>query len=235
MLNVVRINATRVCAQAGPAPLLDVPYNVHGLWIRIKGFFRAALSEPRDRVTGFTLVETFVAIFILTFAIGGPIAIAQKGLSSAFLSRDRITASFLAMDAIEYVRAIRDSNFLVGIAGATPDDWLVGLGDCIGVAAKCRVDTFFPTNHASAVEPCLTDEDCQLWQGTVGNEMGRYGHTTGGTWSRTNFNRTVNIITPIGDATTYLQHEARVTVTVSWKSGIHDRKILVQDHLFMWQ
>lgn len=190
------------------------------------------LFDPHRRVTGFTLVETFIAIFILTFAIGGPIAIAQKGLQSAILSRDRITASFLAMDALEYIRYERDSNFFE--CGNNPlapvcDDWLLGVSSCLE-PILCRVDTL-----TGAITVCSTDEDCQLYQETNGQETGRYGHTTGGTYVRSNFNRSFSIVTPIGDGVSFNSDEALVRVWVTWKTGIHEREILLQDHLFRWQ
>ncbi|MES2986241.1 MAG: prepilin-type N-terminal cleavage/methylation domain-containing protein [Patescibacteria group bacterium] len=73
---------------------------------------------------GFTLLETLVAIFILTLALTGPIYIATLAIRSSVESRDSISAYFLAEEAIEVVRNVRDTNAIIGA------HWLSGLGDC---------------------------------------------------------------------------------------------------------
>ena len=79
----------------------------------------------------FTLVEALVAISILMIAIASPMTLAQKGLSTATLSKDQMIASFLAQDAIEAVKNIRDQTALRG-----GNDWLATLSDCV-----CTDDT----------------------------------------------------------------------------------------------
>jgi len=61
---------------------------------------------------GFTLVETLVAITILTFAISGSFVAANSALVAANIARDRLTASHLAQEGIEYVRQQRDNAYL---------------------------------------------------------------------------------------------------------------------------
>ena len=56
---------------------------------------------------GFTLVEALVAISILMVAVASPMVIAQKGLNSANYSRDQMTATFLAEDALEFIKNFR--------------------------------------------------------------------------------------------------------------------------------
>lgn len=71
-----------------------------------EGFIRSSLTA------GFTLVETLVAISILLVVIIGPMTIAQKGIQNAYFARDQLTAVFLAQEAIEAVREIRDDTAL---------------------------------------------------------------------------------------------------------------------------
>ena len=89
---------------------------------------------------GFTLVEALVAISILMLAVTGPMVVAQKGLFSAISSKDQMIAAFLAQDAIEYIKNVRDSNGVkVKIPGETlPNGWLSGLG------VECIKETFEP-------------------------------------------------------------------------------------------
>src|SRR3989344_79302 len=95
--------------------------------------------------SGFTLIETLVAVLLLTTAIAGPLTIVSKGLIAALVSKDQITAFFLAQDAVEYVRFVRDTNRLLG------GDWITGVGgspagvdlsSCLTInGIGCYVDT----------------------------------------------------------------------------------------------
>lgn len=73
-----------------------------------------------NKQNGFTLVEALVAISILMIAIASPMALAQKGLSTATQTKDQMIAAFLAQDAIEAVKNIRDQIAMSQISG----DWI---------------------------------------------------------------------------------------------------------------
>ncbi len=76
---------------------------------------------------GFTLIETLVAVTIVTVAVSGAIFSANSAMVAAQVSRDRLTASYLAQEGVEYVRAMRDDAFLqeyhAGNANASADAW----------------------------------------------------------------------------------------------------------------
>ena len=63
---------------------------------------------------GFTLIETFVAVTVLTIAMMGPFTLVMKSLAISKATKGQITAMYLAQEAIEFVRNIRDENILVG-------------------------------------------------------------------------------------------------------------------------
>lgn len=70
---------------------------------------------------GFTLIETFIAISILMIVIVGPLTISQRSLASAKYARDRISAYYLAEDAIEYIRHLRDDKYYTMVGNANID------------------------------------------------------------------------------------------------------------------
>ncbi len=72
--------------------------------------------------TGFTLVETLVAIFILVLTMGALFSLASGGIFSARYARNQIVANNLLQEAIETVRNSRDTAAQDG--GYAWDLWL---------------------------------------------------------------------------------------------------------------
>src|SRR5688572_14888059 len=87
--------------------------------------FLEAKSQKLKASQGFTFVETLVAIAILLMAIAAPLTLGSQGLAASRVARDQVIATYLAQEAIEYARNIRDGNTLAG------NPWLQGLEDCI--------------------------------------------------------------------------------------------------------
>src|SRR3989339_1718460 len=74
---------------------------------------------------GFTLIETLVAITILSAAMAGPMVLAIKNVGTASISQDQLVAFYLGQEVFEYARNVRDTNILKESA-----DWLDGLDVC---------------------------------------------------------------------------------------------------------
>ncbi|HVW71863.1 MAG TPA: type II secretion system protein, partial [Candidatus Paceibacterota bacterium] len=62
----------------------------------------------------FTLVETLVAITVVSLAILAPFDAIQRVVNASRLAKDNLIASELAQEGLEYVRFIRTSNYLDG-------------------------------------------------------------------------------------------------------------------------
>ena len=62
--------------------------------------------------SGFTLIETLVAVFLLTVGTVGSFSLMQKATSFASISSAQFVASYLAHEGIETIRNIRDTNYL---------------------------------------------------------------------------------------------------------------------------
>lgn len=175
---------------------------------------------------GFTLIETLVAVLILSSAIAGPLTIASKGLLTAIVAKDQMIAYYLAQDAMEFVRFKRDTNQLCLSAGGScsgVSSWLTGFdtGGCINTANGCHVDSFSGTiSSCSGACPPLRFH-------TTNNQ-----YLTTGT-GEVRFVRTVRIQQPIGTN----NDEVRVTVTVSWSdlAGATHQPVTVVEDMFNWQ
>lgn len=192
---------------------------------------------------GFTLVETLAAVLLLSLALVGPLAIAQKGLSTALTSKDQNSAFNLAQDAIEYVRFARDTNCLAAASasltpcpgGLTSPSWVndtINLNPCISASGSsaCYLDTF--GQNPSAPTACTSATACPVINyDSVNND---FTYNTGAGIASTIFTRAVQIAYNPSCSGSCNQSEADVTVTVSW-SDPAAHSISVAESLYNWQ
>jgi prepilin-type N-terminal cleavage/methylation domain-containing protein len=164
---------------------------------------------------GFTLVESMVAISILSLAITGPLLIAQKGVASAIYARDQITAFYLAQEAVEYIRNVRDSN---RISGA---NWLQSLAVCTG-GATCFIDARYSDfTSPQAVQVCPSNICPKINYDTASK---LYTYSVG---TPTAFTRTIRIDNSVSN-------EALVEVTIAWQTALFApvRTFAVREYIF---
>jgi len=179
------------------------------------------INKITTAVRGFTLIETLVAVLLLVSAIAGPLTLAAKGLSAALIARDQMVAFYLAQDAVEYVRYVRDSNKL----SSAPSGWLAGLSLCIGTSG-CTID---PTSGTIAA--CGTSCPYLLKYDDGANHK-YFTYDSQGTQTPQRFLRTITLASPAGGGGT----EEILTVSVSWRaqSGV-TRAIVVRENILDWQ
>jgi prepilin-type N-terminal cleavage/methylation domain-containing protein len=169
---------------------------------------------------GFTLVETMVAISILMLAILGPLSIASSGLRNSLFAKDQVTAYYLAQEGIEYVRYIRDDNYL-----QSSGNWLEGLDDCTG-SFGCAIDTgeWF-TDNMEVTSPCpslncVNHDDLYKDSSTE-----YYTHQSSGN-TATPFSRIVKVVeNPV-------EKEVKVTSTVTWQTGVGQKSFELTESVF---
>lgn len=178
------------------------------------------MNYPLKFKKGFTLVETMVAISILMLGILGPLSIASSGLRNSLFAKDQVTAYYLAQEGIEYVRYVRDDNYLL-----ERSNWLSGLNDCIG-AFGCAIDTgeWFGSN-TSVTYQCLST-DCTNHDDLYKDSSTEYyTHQASGN-TASPFSRIV-IVEEILD-----EKEAKITSTVTWQSGVGQKSITLTESVF---
>lgn len=61
------------------------------------------MKKIKTRQSGFTLIETFVAIVVLTIAVLGPMTLLSRALQDSRYIKDEIIATFLAQEGVEQV------------------------------------------------------------------------------------------------------------------------------------
>jgi type II secretory pathway pseudopilin PulG len=80
----------------------------------------------------FTLIETIIAIFILTTGILALSSLISYFISTSSISSQRLIAAYLAQEGIEIVRNLRDTNLLNGRNwdyGLSNGDWQADYDD----------------------------------------------------------------------------------------------------------
>lgn len=179
---------------------------------------------------GFTLIETLIAVLLLAMSIAGPLTIASKGLTATMVSKDQFIGFYLAQDAIEQVRFLRDTSCL-----STPGDstgcpvsaWLQGLNNCLVSVNPdgCYLDSL-ATNPSSPV--ACTGGVCETMRYDAANHVFNYNQAVPLTPQR--FIRTIKITNTTAD-------EAVITVEVNWsdRAGVTRVPIKVKENIFRWQ
>jgi Tfp pilus assembly protein PilV len=160
---------------------------------------------------GFTLVETLLAVLILTTAITGPLTVAYRSFIAAAVTREQITAFYLAQDAIEFIRFSKDSNTRAGT------DWLTGsivnLSACTG-ASGCSIDSVAGTVAAGA--SALKFNSTSNSYNTTGTGVVVYTRTT----------KLIQV-----SSTEYI-----ASTTVTWPgTGNVARSVTLFENIFKWQ
>jgi prepilin-type N-terminal cleavage/methylation domain-containing protein len=158
---------------------------------------------------GFTLVETLVAIGVLTLSIAGTFTAVQNGVKSSNISKDETTAFYLAQEGMESIKNIRDQNALLTIDAATTGeagtDWLYGLAetasDPCAFGRTCIIDA--PYARATRCDAGFGSCPYLLYD----SSESLYNHTTG---SATTFKRELQF-TEISAG-----REIKVTMNISW-------------------
>ncbi len=165
-----------------------------------------------------TLIETLVAITILTVAIISPMTLTMQSLSASYYARDQMGAFNLAQEAIESVRSIRDGNIL-RIAYDQPDP------NCNPMTLLCNIPIgtdFTIDTRDNSIATCAGACTALQTDGDL------YGYQSG--WTDTRFTRTVRAEFVEGT-----QDEIRIAVTVTWEAGARQtRTFTLYENLYRW-
>lgn len=170
-------------------------------------------------------METLVAISILLVITSGVMLLVNQVTQSSTKVTNRLTASYLASDAIEYLRSSRDTYWL---SGDSLSDWF---GDTLNncTSSKCIVDTRIAPNDK--VEQCDPVGGCDRLR-VDANDSNRYGHDES-SWEKSVFTRSLKATSTDHDGNAGPE-EVIITVTVSWSSASGNSSLTVTDSLTAW-
>ena len=169
---------------------------------------------------GFTLVETIVAIGVISVGFVGSLVLLSKSASQASTLKDRLIVAHLAEEGIEVVRNLRDTNWLKGF------DWRAGLDDTSFALVNYN-STAIDTNGNVSGRECL-------------NYGGFYVHPTVVSSCNTSFKRHIEITTKddpdlIDPNTGKKAQYMEVKSIVSWREKVSTKSLTVIDNLYDWK
>lgn len=191
-------------------------------------------NRSLNQTPGFSLVETLVAISILLTVTSGIMLLVNQSIDSSERLSNRLTASYLASDVIEYLRYERDTRWLLDINNNDFDDWVDGasLDKCQGIDNYCEVDTRVSDG---IVQQCSSTgrSDCDRLEYDPTTK--RFGHDISGA-ETSDFRRTMKIkgVNDLGSGSDN-EDEIIVEVVVSWTNQAGNTSDLVlTDTLTAW-
>jgi type II secretory pathway pseudopilin PulG len=190
---------------------------------------------------GFTLVEALVAVFILTFSIVTLMTVVSTSLFSSRYARNEITASYLAQEAVDFIRNDRDSLFFLYSANPDVDYWnkfKEKYHNCIfGVNNRdgCYFNVYIMLKNRENDDSSDLIKNCDVASETKcpefnydkkGDQM-FYSYEGN---NKSNFERKIVIKESVSNV-----DELIVTVTVLWKEKSIKKETIIETTITKWQ
>ncbi len=204
----------------------------------------AADAKRALSLTGFTLIETMIAVTILTFAVAGPLYTASRAILAATISRDQLTASYLAQEGIEYVRALRDNEYLsahaqpgiTDVSGTAWNNFITGIESLCLSPASCSLDPVLRPMGYTLGSSVAAYTGAPLYLTNCAYVAGGLSCTPPNLYTEQNLPGSVQ--TGFKRALQVFHISAtdeRVVSTVSWDFHGTTYSVTVADHLTPWQ
>ncbi len=212
--------------------------------------------------SGQSLIETIIAIAILTSALTAGLGLAIYAFSSSTVSQNEIIGSNLAREGVEVVRMMRDSNWLAwdaanpGGAPALPNcaDLPAGKQQCYPAAYQ-KVPSFNNYSLNSGNQRLLFNVNTMAWDLNNGNNYNLYLQADGSYSNNVNgsavFARMINI--SFNSAAPYTNQNSNqemiVKSVVAWRGKnctsfnsnqdlltlVSLCKVVVEEHMTNWK
>ena len=192
---------------------------------------------------GFTLVETLVAVSIFTMSLLGIMSILASSIADTTYAKQKMTATYLAQEGIEYMRNVRDTNmFYVTDPNTINPDPNYGWAEFKKFLIKCTSSAkcgFSKADYASILSYSDNIFNCNppsqgcglLIDGTTGlYNSGVVGGTDSG------FTRTIWMTKADGSTggVEVGDNEVKIFSEVSWTTGSGLHKVTFSENLFNW-
>ncbi|MEZ4104117.1 MAG: prepilin-type N-terminal cleavage/methylation domain-containing protein [Candidatus Paceibacterota bacterium] len=198
--------------------------------------------------SGFSLVETLVAISLLLLIIVGPMVISAQTAKSSTFASEQIQAFFLAQEGLELAQKARDDlrleefDDIINGGGASLGDGWTDFTDSSGTYADCFSgsgcgldwkDSVANNNELNVIS-CSTLSDCRLYLSTVINDRSQFTYN-GALTDIKPFTRQIRFDDEDSSGNPLdTDKEIRIISTVTWRTGslVADQKVEVESYLY---
>ena len=181
---------------------------------------------------GFTLVETMVSVAILLVSILPALTIAHRGVILGNQVKSEFVASFLAQEAIEFVRHHIAYNASIGAVGI--DQLTESTGHDLTVCnnSYCTIDARPTIPFSSSLASCVGDCPSMIFDPVTQ----LYGQGAGST----QYVRTVTILSGAGDGPSNLPFlfgntEFEIVVEVEFGNVDERRSLVIKEIIYDWR
>ncbi|MFA7285531.1 MAG: hypothetical protein WC011_01635 [Candidatus Paceibacterota bacterium] len=188
--------------------------------------------------TAFTLVETLVAISIFTGAILSLLSFSGGSVGDTNYSKNKLVATFLAQEGLEYMKNIRDTHVLFESDGWTA--FRLKVAPC-ETGNGCYFDPN-TVNYTSSAQPMkfITITECPAgvcpklrYDNSENIAITRYNYNPSST--ETNFIRKIEVRNLTNAANTIGENKEIIVVsTVYWTKGTQNYNVSFSNYLKNW-
>lgn len=176
-------------------------------------------------VTGFTLIETIVALALIVTALAGPFTLVSQSIFSSRYYKNKLTALHLAQEGIEIIRQMRDTNAADPnvVSGAT--NWLGRSGPCAAPCTKIDDDVY----NVDAINDGPGSPLSTVIMPLGVNADGFYDRKVAPS-SADAFTRKVSVSCPAP-----CDKKMLIVAEVTWKDASFTRKVQLEETLYNWK
>jgi prepilin-type N-terminal cleavage/methylation domain-containing protein len=172
---------------------------------------------------GFTIIETLVAVFILSIAITAFMTLTSQSILTARYARNEITANYLAQEAADYIRNQRDTTaFIPG-----ENNWNAFITKFNLPGKSCiKPNSCYIDIRENSISACPSNGCPNLSYRDSGKSFYYYDAS-----GKSVFKRTITMEEGSGTVGT---DEVYVTITIDWKNGSADKTKVLHFSLLNW-
>ena len=195
--------------------------------------------KRKNYISGFTLLETVVALAVLLAAVVGPVSLITKGIVNFSFSKNKLIAANLAQEGIETIREIRENNIACSVLGENVkwDDDPSG-GKLKGKYTTDANDFISKSCQGQSIKFPKVGGFCDTTKIRLNN--GVYTHLGG---QETEFTRCVTVCVPpnsspcnsSADSAIPANDQMEIISEVKWNERGNDKNILLRERLYNWR